>query len=340
MPNASPGTNAEVKPFEFEHRDTLHRLPLSDLPLTTRALDSACLVKTNKLETMVELFGEADTGKAFILPEKIHQHYSIDDPTDRRLLTMVGQLTSFDVFSLRVELRRLNIEIEDIDALSLSPELKSDLDDNMKDFLEPLFRSIFAGDEPSDTSLTSILESLSNPDAHKVRANLQQMAKKLEIPITEIPVFLKDYADTYLALAYFDYQLKEIYPRLSDLLATLQLIQISPLETGGASFGQQCNEISSRFTAAFRFVSGSLQRFKNDTNGMWENISRIEFEAMKKLINDYLTRIGATLCTLSVKIDHWEQTFPPGAKIKGQKYSAYLSSQLIVGLDDLASMRE
>src|SRR5436305_12269009 len=105
-----------------EDRDSLHTLAISVLPVKTQIFRRARLVKNSRLDSVIEFFngvgcgrGQMDlrhTGKFLALPEK---------HPDVELLQKVGMLPSFDVYSLRIQLRAHGIIIPDGCALTLSP---------------------------------------------------------------------------------------------------------------------------------------------------------------------------------------------------------------------------
>ena len=57
-----------------------------------------------------------------------------DPPADMTMLQKVGNLPSYDVFSLRISLRELDIKVNDVTALRLSDSMNSELTTYMTDF--------------------------------------------------------------------------------------------------------------------------------------------------------------------------------------------------------------
>ena len=63
----------------------------------------------------------------------------------------LAALNSFDVYSLRIQLRTLGIDVDDIESLRLSKEKRAELTKYMVGFTRPLIRQIY-GDAETEIS--------------------------------------------------------------------------------------------------------------------------------------------------------------------------------------------
>ena len=92
-------------------QDQIHTLPLSTVPIRTRTLRAARLVKNSRLEGTVELFAENGRSSAQILPGDLPGffEFSGERRADKEMIGCLGTLPSYDVYSLRLELRNLGI---------------------------------------------------------------------------------------------------------------------------------------------------------------------------------------------------------------------------------------
>ncbi len=139
---------AEAKPkvddLSAVDRDSLHTLPLKIVPLRLTALSRARMIKTSRLESEIELFRDAGVGLISIksLPDFI-QADPEDVAADLEILYRLGDLNSFDVFSLRNSLRDLKIDVRSASDLQLSPSMEEKLTDYMKSFTRPLVANVF-----------------------------------------------------------------------------------------------------------------------------------------------------------------------------------------------------
>jgi hypothetical protein len=108
-------------------RDSLYILPLAIIPLRTPALRRARMIKNVRLDSAVELFEDAKTGSGQIEVEDLpHEFGWCERPPQPDLLVLrkLALLPSFDVYSLRVLLRRHDIPVNDYASLRLSKAKK------------------------------------------------------------------------------------------------------------------------------------------------------------------------------------------------------------------------
>lgn len=99
-------------------QDALHILPLEILPVETQGLKRARLIKNVRLDSVVELFREADTGSGQVHPSKLAPVFSWatqETHQDEFLVSIVSNLHSCGVYTLQMQLRKLGINAEDFD---------------------------------------------------------------------------------------------------------------------------------------------------------------------------------------------------------------------------------
>ena len=94
--------------------DALHVLPLSILPLRSEGLKRARLVKNDQLQGVVELFSGQGTGSGQIAPDELAKVFQFDGEKrkDLEIVKSLSHLSSYDIYSLRRELRRLGIAVD------------------------------------------------------------------------------------------------------------------------------------------------------------------------------------------------------------------------------------
>ena len=154
-----------MSPVEDFARDSLHLLPLDMIPLCTPGLWRAKFIKNSRLRAVVELFRDraSDSGQIEIndLPKAFPS-----DPDgmadDLRALDKLATLQSFDVYSLRIELRNLSIPVDDHRKLSLSAAKRVELTEYVRSFTRPLleFVSLRANDDETQAPQKFRLEGL------------------------------------------------------------------------------------------------------------------------------------------------------------------------------------
>lgn len=209
-------------------RDSLHILPMTILPLETPGLRRARLIKNVRLQTVVELFNDVHAGSGQVMPSQLPLHFGNRSPELDRDLLMIGQIAqaaSFDVYSLRIELRRLKIAVDEHAALRLSQRRKDQLTRYMRVFTRPLIESVYGSDDVQVQNVEDLIRLFAEPDLAEVRRRLTMMADRLDIAMADIPAFLEEYGDIFLSLAYFKQCLDEIVPDVQAFLAWMDAVR-------------------------------------------------------------------------------------------------------------------
>ncbi|MEQ9639641.1 MAG: hypothetical protein RIM84_06405 [Alphaproteobacteria bacterium] len=314
--NASPeaGTSPEPAAPQVEPdlpRDALHILPLEIVPLESPALRRARLVKTTRLESMVELYADAGGGRGHVRPDQLGSAlgWPADQP-DLEVISRLAVLPSYDVYALRVQLRQLGIVVDDADALRLSPAKSAELTDYMRDFTRPLMQQVYGADAANIEDLSDLIAMFANPDRGEAMRNLMLLARRLEIGVTEVPRFLEDYGDIFLSLAYYKATLDQVIPRVSDCLWALNELRGHYQLRSDRTLMQACQYISMSLSDVTSSLTGRFESFHNHTRHLWNNITAERFREVKKLITAHHTTVGGVLCGLSVKMRAWDEQFP------------------------------
>jgi hypothetical protein len=327
-----------------EDRDAIHVLPLSIIPLQTKTLQQARLVKNAKLQGMVELFSEGEAGSGQIPPEQLVEFFDFNDERarDLEIVTALAALPSYDVYSLRLELRSLGIKVEDHKQLSLSPGKAQELAGYMNTFTRPLIAQIYGDTEAGERSLDELIHLFLDPDKEAARKNLSDLAESLGLGLAEIPMFLERYADVYLSLAYYAATLDRIaatLDRISKPLAqateVLEKIRKDTRYQRSQPIMKACDRITKRIVVAKTNISHILDAFRARTQDMWEDITGPKFHAMEKVIMDYQRGIGGNLCALVVKMDAWEKLAGKGSL---GNCVQFVMSELAVGVDKMPDL--
>src|SRR4051812_48756533 len=81
-------------------RDSIDKLPLANIPLSSNALKGAKLIKNARMETTVELHNDSLSGSLQVSPESIGD-FMQTSPRDKEIIKSLASLHSFDVYSLR-----------------------------------------------------------------------------------------------------------------------------------------------------------------------------------------------------------------------------------------------
>lgn len=295
-------------------RDALHILPLSILPFRTPALRRARMLKNARLESVVEMFHDETAGSGQVSPIDLRRYFnetSEDLDHDLTILRRLAELTSFDVYALRIELRRLDIAVNDVSALRLSDEKNRELTTYMKAFTRPLIRQIY-GTEANFDSMENLVAMFQSPDRDKVLMNIVRMAERLQIQPGDVPTFLEEYGDVFLSLAYYRDIVDELMGRLEAFGRDMEEILSNRQIRSDPRISETCMTLDARFSDIAGFIAGRFESFERNSERLWENINAETFRHTKDIITGHYTTIGGMLCGLHVKMSAWEAKFPRG----------------------------
>jgi hypothetical protein len=321
---------------EEDDRDSLHILPLSTIPLETPSLRRARLIKNIRLQTVVELFNDAQAGSGQIRPEQLHLSFQSGNAGIRRdiaKIQKIAQAASFDVYSLRIELRRLGIDLEQCDSLQLSPRKRAQLTRYMRVFTRPLIERIYGEGDVEIESVEDLTRMITHPNLDNIRLKLRLMAERLEIDLAALPNFLEEYGDIFLSLAYFRKCLDEIVPDIQTFINWMEEIRSSSEVRRDYRTGRTLDEVGSDLTEISTSITGRFECFDNRSRSFWDNLSAQTFYEIRSLITNHHVTIGGVLCGLAVKMNLWKARFArvnnPSSRLE------FLKSEILPGLSHI-----
>ena len=331
-PSSSP---IENKRSEYNRdKDSLHILPLSIIPLETLGLRRARLLKDVSLESFVELFHDQASGSGRLFPSQLWQVFDWpqgQDHPDLATIKALGGLHSYDVFSLRIELRRLNICVDDHSELRLSEAKNRELTKYMTDFTRPLIQQIYGNSDTRITDINDLIALFSKPNNEESLKNLKLMAEKLGIRMQEVPAFLEDYGDIFLSLAYFRDELDKIVPLIIEITMSMAQLKSNYQLRQDKRFLSTCDNIEKNLNDIISSITARIENFYRPSH-LWENITAESFRRAKELITDHHTTVGGVLCGLKVKTKAWNQRFGRGQGGPIER-SDFITSALKQGMD-------
>lgn len=316
-------------------RDSLHVLPISILPVRTAALRRDRLIKNHRLETMVELFRDAAAGSGQVEPAALPALFadrSEELAADVQMFHRLSEAPSFDVYTLRVELRRLEIEVDRQESLQLSARKRAELTEQMAKFTRPLIRHIYGVEQNEVTDVSDILSMVRRPNREEALANLHHMADRLHVQLHEIPRFLEDYGDIFLSLAYFRKILDKVVPEvhwflswMKEAMETRQVRDDRPLLRSLETTAHQLSDISGSIT-------GRFESFDRKTQDFWAEITAERFHEVRDLIVSHHTTIGGVLCGLVLKMDLFAERFGGKPSVGPNRRVDFVRSEIEPGL--------
>jgi len=323
-------------------RDAPYILPLSILPIKTQALRRARMIKNARLESVIELFSGSKTGSGQLSVRDIPGEFGLtsgNEHHDMKIIRKLEQLQSYDVYSLRLTLRELEIDIKEIDSLRLSDAKVQELTKYMTAFTRPLIQEIYGDSAKNDISdFEDILALFRHPDAEKALKRLKEMAEKLDIRPDQVPSFLEDYGDIFLSLSYYRECLDKLEPTVSDFLDSLHDLRKSYQVRDDRSLKDVTNKIESVLNEAMAGLTGRFEAFDRASNELWDDISAEQFRKVEDLIRSFHTTNGGILCSLWVKMDAWTKAFPNQSAGGPAKRAEFIQIELKHGIDKIREL--
>ena len=244
----------------------------------------------------------------------------------RPFLDGLSKLPSYDVYSLRGGLRRMGIGLEDPSVLKLSEHKARELDPYMQVFTRPLLNAVYgdAAAHKSNGGAGDLFQLILDPDRDVTRRNLQTIAQTLGIKPVEIPSFLEEYGDFYLSLAYYQLCLDQNRDKTRNLLSVIEKLKSDAFFQSKQDVMRSLNLIEAKVTAGTEDSGKVLKKFREKTAAMWQKISAEQFHGLKKVFGEYQTKVGSTLCALTVKMNAWSQKFGADNTTTNSHYAEFI----------------
>jgi hypothetical protein len=323
-------------------RDSLHLLPLDMIPLHTPGLRRARLIKNSRLRAVVELFRDRASGSGQIeindLPKAFLTDWD-DMADDLRVLDKLATLSSFDVYSLRIELRNMNITLDDHRKLSLSAAKRVELTEYMRSFTRPLLEFVYGRADQRIADVSDILQMLSSPTRAEALTNLNTLASRLRISLHDLPKFLEDYGDIFMSLAYFRQCLDHVVPDVHRFLAWLAEIRQMDQIMRDQPIQQLLDGVSADLTAITSSVTGRFESFDRRSQDFWIDINADSFREITRAVAAHHTTLGGVMCGLTVKMDLWKERFPTAGGGPLRRIE-FVTSELQPGLDQIQALEQ
>lgn len=322
--------------------DSLYVLPLRILPLTSGALQRLRMVKDTRLNSAVEIFSNKATGTGLLYLDELNantfSHSKQDFKTDLTLLDNIGRLHSFDVYSLRICMRELKIDLGSEGYLELSDDKKSELKDYMQAFTLPLIKQVYGTTEIDAGDAGDIVKLFSDPDVEVAIEKLRRLSSVLNIELHDIPKFLEDFSDIYLSLAYYQQYLDDITPKIIGFIDEMEMIKSNWQLRQDHRTMHACDWLEGTLNDLIASVTGRFEAFSRSTDHMWENITAARFREVEALIKAHHATIGGILCGIGSKMAAWRSFFKDADTGGPISRSEIIMSDILPGLDKILKL--
>ena len=333
--------------FNFqEDNDSLYRMPMKIVPVETPELSRGRMIKNAALDPAIELFRSAETGSGQLMiseidPERGHRMFGWPLNTvhpDLELLRKLAKLTSYDVYSLRIQFRDLGIEPSSVSYLRLSPEKRKSLHMYMKIFTLPLIDLVYGETDAVAQNVDNIVDLFRHPDTRVARGNLMRLAGGLGVEIEDIPRFLEDFSDIYLSLSYYQEYLDDLTPKVIDMVGELHELESNWQLRQDAQTMHIVRKTQSDINDLLTSLTGRFEAFRQHSDRMWENIDAEKFQTTKRVVMRAQETVGGVLCGLGIKLNAWKERFPHSDAGGPVARAEMLYSEILPGLDRLTAL--
>ena len=275
------------------------------------------MVKNNRLESVIELFNDHDTGKGHIRPDDLRQVFSTISSADLKIINTLAALQSYDVYSLRITLRQNGIEIDNYDDLKLSEKKQEELQSYMRPFMEKIVLSLYNTEDPTGENgngnsrdSTDWMSMFQSPDIQGTRNRLKNMAGKLDIPLYEVPRFLQEYGDVYLSIAYYQECLDNIRPSIQYFLhSATEILEHQQLSHNYALM-KACGRVKTKVEKIEGALGYQFATFGESSLQMWDDMSPEAFNEFRESVHKSHSMMGSMMCALAIKMNSWVERFP------------------------------
>ncbi|WP_028466122.1 hypothetical protein [Nisaea denitrificans] len=292
------------------------------------------------METRIELYREAGMGSGQVAIDELPAFMSATDDLllhDIPMLTSVGEMDSFDPYSLRRGLRAAGISVDNLDALKLSDPKKRELQPHMRNLTRPLLQHVFGASNIELTDPEMLRDRLINTSSAAVLQRINSLASALDTSPEELPDLLEDYGDVFLSLGFYKQHLAEIGPRITLLQIWVDEAYQVPHIRKDPMMGPVLHKAERVLGALQQSLERRFSNFENKTDIRWERVTLGTFNQVRALITDHQASLAAVLCGLTVKIFEWETRFPGGGG-SFERRADFVLSDLRAGLDRLTEI--
>lgn len=313
--------------------DRLYVLPLHDVPLMTPGLRKASMIKNARVESVIELFRGPGSGSGQIDVDEVpgfFQRSSADLDIDMAMLRRLAMLESFDVFSLRIELRRLKVDFTGAESLNLTAEKRAQLTEYMQAFTRPLIQRIY-GHHHEANDASELVDLVRKPNQEDAMRALKELADTLKIKVSEVPSFLEECGDVFLSLSYFKETLDQIATAMPLFFSWMQESRDNFQVRADPSNLKVMKEVEADLTDITTSLVGRFDMFTQRSNKLWEEIDPQAFERFREFVTSHHISLAAVLCGLSVKMKLWLERFPTRSGSPLRRIE-FVKSEIVPGL--------
>ncbi|MBL8643772.1 MAG: hypothetical protein JNK21_07550 [Rhodospirillaceae bacterium] len=320
-----------------DDRDTLHSIKLSTLPVSHAALRKARMIKNCRLQSVIELYRDQNSGSGQIAVDQLDVALGIPSSghPDLVLLRGVALLPAFDAFSVRLLLREMGATPEQLSAIGVSPEKQRQLDKFMETFTLPLLRYVYGRQDVGQAGMQQLFAMFRNPDVALAQSHLTRLASKVRIPVAGIPGFLENYSDTFLAIAFYQQSYQDLVAVIASFLEAVRDVAAQIKFKHNQVVKNVCEEIEQTFRHVMKAIGTRLSAAERLAAALWADDVTAPFQVFQGKLREFQVLIGMLLCSLAAKVDAWRAAFPNAKVGSTQARAQMISADIAYGMPAL-----
>ena len=141
--------------------DALHIFTFVNSAVRNLRFETCPTNKNVQLDSVLELFSGKTSGSGQVEISKIETVFDLSDEKgeiDKSIIEQLSNINSYDVYTLRISLRNLNIPVNDLENLQLTESKNDELVKYMTDFTKPLMINIYGSDEKYIKNIDELLD--------------------------------------------------------------------------------------------------------------------------------------------------------------------------------------
>ncbi len=136
------------------------------------------------------------------------------------------------------------------------------------------------------------------------------MSAKLHVHTEEIPKFLDEFSDVYLAVSYYKHYADRSRVVNSSLMEELGKLPDKLKWKHDPEVERGCMEIREFMRALLFQIYAKLDEFERETKLFWVDLNPERFRNLQILVREPQSIITGVLCGIGVKLSRWRQRFP------------------------------
>lgn len=330
--------NAQLPQAGKRYFDSLHCLDLHTLPFSHPTLRKSRMVKNTKFESVVELYNDKKIGSGQYYVDTVTSMLNLGhaDGMDVGLLRNIALLPTFDIFSVRLLLRDIGISFASEEGLP--PDVDQAVNAQMRKFTVPLLRYVYDGQTQEGADLHHLLALFRDPDIQRAETRLKRLAEKFKIPILQVPRFLEDYSDTFLAISLYQHTFINIKPSVDQFLDAINRLK-THFSRNQITL-QGLDRVHSDFSHIVKSTAKRLNASEQLVSLLWGENLNVPLDTLLPRIREFQFLLGYLLCGISVKLAAWSAAFPSPQSGTPKKSLEIITTSIMYALQQLRTIAE